>query len=197
MKLTYDTFKKGMDILSFSYLDWKFDKEDEKMLATWYSRLVNMISEQDFLSAVNYYTQIMDKGPNSPLALKTTYAEKCFNAPSPTLVAHALIEAPRRMLLSDFMYENPSVERQKEYLLSDLVMHYPAFRNNCTYAVVVTLTNDYFEVIVDTVSRNDTTEVSILTSELKASYRKELQKSVSHAVISDGLLEANNPLLLN
>lgn len=196
MKLTYDTFKQGIDTLKYCYIDWKFNADDEKMMATWYSRLMNMISEQDFLSAVNYYTQVRDKGPNSPLALKTTYVEKCFDAPSPTLVAHALIEATRRMLLSNLMYENPSVERQKEYLLNGLAMHYPAFRDNCTYAIVVTLTNNYFEVMADILHRNDTTEVSILTSELKASYRKEIQKSISHTVIADGLLEANSPLLL-
>lgn len=77
MKLTYTTFKQGIEILSCSYLDWKFNKNDEKMLATWYSRLVHMISEDEFLSAVNYYSHVMEKGPNSPLALRMPYAEKC------------------------------------------------------------------------------------------------------------------------
>lgn len=197
MKLTYDTFKQGMEILSFSYLDWKFDIGNEKMLAAWYSRLANMISEEDFLPVVNQYSHVMEKGPNSPLALKMRFAENCLDAPAPTLVAHALIEAPRRMLLSDFMYDDPSVEKQKEYLISDLTIHYPGFRNPPVYTVVVALTNEYFDVLVDAVSRNDATEVSILKTELKSSYSKKLYKSVSHSTLSGNLLDRENQLLLN
>lgn len=196
MKLTYDTFKQGMEILSFSYLDWKFDIGNEKMLAAWYSRLVNMISEEEFLPVVNKYSHVMEKGPNSPLSLKKCYFDKFFEIPEPTLVAHALIETSRRMLLSDFMYESPSVDSQKEYLLNDLVMHYPSFRNNKVYSVVVLITNNYFEVFLDAVYRNDTTEVSILMSEIKSVYRKELDKSFSNMLITSELLGSSNQLLL-
>ena len=93
MKLTYDTFKQGIDTLKYCYIDWSFNSDDEKMMATWYSRLMNMIPEQDFLNAVNYYTCVKDKGPNSPVALKKSYIDKySSNIMNPIEALNALRE---------------------------------------------------------------------------------------------------------
>ena len=196
MILTHNTFTTGMKTLSLNYPDWKFNRNDGEAMTVWYSQLRKKISEEDFLSVVNHYCDTMETAPSSPLSLKMTYVKNHLNSPSPAVVAHALVSAERRMLHSDFMYEDPTVEQQKEYLLSDIVMHYPAFRDNHVYTVVVTLADSFYEVLSDTVRRNDTTEVSILVSDLKSAYRKAVDKSVSHMVIAGGLLESNSPLLL-
>ena len=65
------------------------------------------------------------------------------------------------------------------------------------YTVVVALTNEYFDVLVDAVSRNDATEVSILKTELKSSYTKKLYKAVSRSELTGNLLEREDQLLLN
>ena len=75
MKLSTETYKQGMKILANHYLDWKFDLTNSDMVAAWYATLSGLISEQDFIAAVKYYTSIKAKGPTSPVELQETYLE--------------------------------------------------------------------------------------------------------------------------
>lgn len=73
MKLSVETYKQGMKILSNHYLDWKFDLTNSEMVAAWYATLSGLISEQDFICAVKHYTSTKVKGPTSPVDLQATY----------------------------------------------------------------------------------------------------------------------------
>lgn len=73
MKLSVETYEKGMKILSNHYLDWKYDLTNPDMVTAWYATLSGLISEQDFICAVQYYTSTEAKGPTSPVDLQKTY----------------------------------------------------------------------------------------------------------------------------
>ena len=191
--LDIDKFTNGIAILEKCYKGFNLNTEET---SAWYGIIKSEIDEDAFLPLVFNYCK-SESAPTCPADL-IRFGKKVMtdSAPTPTLVAYALINAPRRMLLSEFMYDDPSVDEQKEYLLNDITVHYPGFRNPPLYTVVVALTNEYFEVLIDTVGRNDATEVSILKSELKSSYRKELDKTISHTILTANAIEGMHPLLL-
>jgi len=191
--LKYETFVNGLTLVKKCYLGFDISTEDGR---AWYEIIKSEIEEEAFLPLVFNYCK-SESVPTCPADL-IRFGKKVMtdSAPAPTLVAYALINATSRLLRSDFMYDDPSVDEQKEYLLNDLTVHYPEFRNPPLYTVVVALTNEYFEVSIDTVGRNDATEISILKSELKSSYRKELDKTISHTILTTNAIEGMHPLLL-
>jgi len=75
MKLTTETYRQGMEILANHYLDWKFDFTNLDMVSSWCTTLSDLISEQDFIAAVNCYVHTKVKGPTSPVELQQTYYE--------------------------------------------------------------------------------------------------------------------------
>ena len=76
MQLSIATYKQGMKILSNHYLDWRFDFTNPDMVSAWYATLSGLISEQDFINAVRYYTSTKSKGPTSPVDLQQTYIDQ-------------------------------------------------------------------------------------------------------------------------
>lgn len=193
--LDINTFTKGMTILEKCYKGFKLESEE---ILAWYEVIKTDTDEDAFLPLILNYCRT-ESSPTCPADL-IRFGKKILmdNAPAPAFIANELIESVRRMQFDyDFSYSNPSNKEIEEYLLNDLIGHNAAFRQNNIYVIVVTLLNDYSAVIIDTVSRNDSTEMSILTSELKSSYRKELDKTVSRTILTSNLLEGMNPLLLN
>lgn len=115
MKLTTETYKQGMEVLSNNYLDWKFDFTNPDMVSGWYAALSELIPEQDFIDAIRHYILTMEKGPNSPVALKKPYAEKCIgDVMTPVAALSAL-----RELLSTCELDDDD-ERVVESLAADI-----------------------------------------------------------------------------
>ena len=73
MKLTVNTFSSGMKIMSYTYLDWKYDINNKEMAGVWYMELSRMISEEDFMKAINIYTDTQSKAPGSPVEFRNAY----------------------------------------------------------------------------------------------------------------------------
>ncbi len=73
MKLTVNTFSAGMKIMSYTYLDWKYDINNKEMAGVWYMELSGMISEEDFMKAINIYTNTQSKAPSSPVEFRDVY----------------------------------------------------------------------------------------------------------------------------
>lgn len=73
MKLTVNTFNAGMKIMSYTYPDWKYDINNKEMVGVWYMKLSGMISEEDFMKAVNIYTDTQSKAPGSPVEFRDSY----------------------------------------------------------------------------------------------------------------------------
>lgn len=196
MKLSTETYKKGMKFLASQYLNWKFDFNNKDMVSGWYATLSSVISEENFTPLIFHYCQ-SQPAPNGPSDLLNFGKTRCIdNSPSPAVVAHTLVDSVDRVLHNHIMYESPTVEQKKQQLLCDIVMYYPTFREDCVYTAIVVLVNDWYVVIEDTIQLYDPTALSILKSELKTAYCKELQKSVSHVAISGSLLETSSSLLL-
>ncbi len=73
MELTFNTFHAGMKILSYTYVNWKYNIDNIEMVAVWYKKLSRMISEEDFMKAVNTYTDTQAKAPGSPVEFRDAY----------------------------------------------------------------------------------------------------------------------------
>lgn len=189
--LQYETFVNGIASLKKCYRGFNLNREE--MLA-WYDVIKAVISESEFLPLIFDYC-ISESAPTCPADIIRLRKKMALDsAPAPAFVADRLFDSTRRMLHSG-SYED--LEESKKNLLNDLVMQNPEFRPDNVYVVVVTLVNQYYEVLIDAVRCCERTEISILTSEIKSSYRKELNKTVSYTGLTGSLPEAKDSLLLN
>lgn len=192
--LQFETFVNGLTLIKQIYLNFNISNESSK---AWYEIIKTVIEEDAFLPLVLNYCK-SESAPTCPADI-IKFGKKVLTdaAPAPSVVANELINSVKRMLIEDYSigYDD-NVEKNRQLLLDDLLARNPEFRPDNIYVVTVNLVKDYYEVLVSTVLHNDRTEISILTSEIKSSYRKELDKTVSHMVFTDNMLKGANALLL-
>lgn len=192
--LKSETFSKGMTILETCCKGFELNAEEAE---TWYQIIKTVIDDDAFLPLVLNYCK-SESAPTCPADL-IKFARKMLTdtAPSPAFVADALFEAVDSMIHDyDFIYSDPSQEDIQEYIVTALIGRNVLFRRDDIHVVLVTLVKDYSGALVKTVRHNNSTEISILTSEIKSSYRNTLNRTVSRSVISVNALEGSNPLLL-
>lgn len=189
--LQYETFVNGIASLKKCYKGFNLNREE--MLA-WYDVIKAVISESEFLPLIFDYciSESIPIGPSDIIRLRKKMA--LDSAPAPAFVADKLIDSTRRMLRSR---STEDLEENKKNLLNNLVMQNPEFRPDNVYIVVVTLVSQYYEVLVDVVSYNERKDISILATEIKSSYRKELNKTISYTGLTGSLPVAKDSLLLN
>lgn len=192
--LDINTFMNGITLIKKCYKGFELDSDE---ISAWYEIIKSVIDDDAFLPMVLNYCR-SESAPTCPADI-IRFGKKALRdaAPAPAFVANELIESVRRMLIDDYSIGYGSdVEENRQHLLDDLLARNPEFRPDSIYVVTVTLVKDYYEVLVNTVLHNDRTEISILTSEIKSSYRKELDKTVSHTVLTTNAIEGMTPLLL-
>lgn len=192
--LGIDTFTEGIAVLRKCYKGFNLNPEEAP---TWYEIIKSAIDDDAFLPLLMSYCR-SESTPTCPADI-IRFGKRSLTdaAPTPSIISNELVNSVKRMLIEDYSigYDD-NVEDNKQNLLNDIVSRNPILRLESIYVVVVNLINSYYEVLVDTVIHNDRTEISILTSEIKSSYRKELDKAVSHTVLTNNLLKGANVLLL-
>lgn len=191
--LDFNTFTNGLNILEKCYKGFELTSEE---MPVWYEIIKSDIDDNTFMPLVVNYCK-SESAPKCPADL-IRFGKKLLsdNAPAPALVARELNESVRRMYFDDFMYTNPNPDETRQYLLNDIVAHNESFKQENVYVVIISLLNEYADVIQDVVINGDRTELSILNSEIKSSYRKELDKAISRSILSANMLEGASPLLL-
>lgn len=192
--LDTETFSKGIAMLESCYLTFNLQDADRP---TWYAIIKDVIDDAAFLPLILNYCR-SESAPTCPSDLIRFGKQMLTDAvPAPAFVANALVEAVEHMNSDyDFTFSDPSQDDIQEYVVNYLVAQNVAFRRDDIHVVLVTLVKDYSGILVKAVKYNDHTEISILTSEIKNSYRNALKKTVSRSVLSADALEGNNPLLL-
>lgn len=192
--LDIDKFTNGVAILEKCYKGFNLDSEET---SAWYEIIKSAIDGDAFLPLVLNYCK-SESAPTCPADI-IRFGKKSLTdaAPSPSIVANELVYSVKQMLIQDYSigYDD-NVEENKQNLLNDMITRNPILRLESIYVVIVNIVNSYYKVLVDTVIHNDRTEISILTSEIKQSYRKELDKAVSQTVLTNNLLKGANVLLL-
>lgn len=192
--LDINTFMNGITIVKKCYKGFELDSDE---ISTWYEIIKSAIDEDAFLPLVFNYCK-SESAPTCPADI-IKFGKKVLTdaAPAPSVVANELVNSVKRMLIEDYSigYDD-NVEDNKQNFLNDTISRNPILRLESIYVVVVNLVNNYYEVLVDAVIHNDRTEISILTSEIKSSYRKELDNTVSRTVLTANAIEGMTPLLL-
>lgn len=189
--LDIETFTRGIASLEKCYKGFSLDSEET---IAWYEVIRAVINETEFLPLIFDYC-ISESAPKCPADIIRLRKRMMLDAaPAPAFVADKLIDSTRRMLYSE---SSEDAEENKKALLNDLVMKNPEFRPESIYIVVSTLVKQYYEVLTDAVRHCERTEISILTSEIKASYRKELNKTSPYTGLTSKLLETRKTLLLD
>lgn len=189
--LDINTFMNGITIIKKCYKSFELDSEE---VSTWYEIIKSMIDEDAFLPLIFNYCK-SESAPTCPADIINFGKKTLMNAaPAPSYLAKKLIESARHMIWDSGLSED--IEENIKTMTSDLVAQNPEFRQHNIYVVLLTLCKQYFEVLIDAVRYNERTELSIITSEIKSSYRKELDKTISHTVLTANAIEGMPPLLL-
>lgn len=189
--LDIDKFTNGIAILEKCYKGFNLNTEET---SAWYEIIKSEINEDAFLPLIFNYCK-SESAPKCPADIINFGKKALMDAyPVPSYIAKKLIESAKRLIWDIGLAEE--AEDNMKNMTSDLVMYNPEFRQESMYLVVLNLVKQYCEVLIDTVRYNERTEISILTSEIKSSYRKELNKTISRTVLTTDALEGMHPLLL-
>lgn len=188
--LDIDKFTNGIAILEKCYKGFNLNPEET---SAWYEIIKSEIDEDVYLPLIFNYCK-SESAPTCPADI-INFGKKALMdaAPAPSYVANKLIESARRLLL-EYPGWNEDAENRR-LMFSDLISRYPEFKQDNVRFVLRIIVNQYCEVLIETVNYNERTEISILTSEIKSSYKKELAKEVYQNKLTRQSLEGM-PLLL-
>ena len=177
MKLTNITFMNGMKILACTYAYWKVNISDPQVMGVWSRHFRHTTDEEAFLPLIEAYCQT-EPEPKSPADIMN-YARNMMidSTLSPENFVQAFINAIEQMREDDFVYGDPSIEEQKDYVLWNIFARYPECRIDFVHGVVKGMVQEYFNSLYEAVRCGNTTTLSIVSSEIKSKYVERLRSS--------------------
>ena len=184
MKLTNVTFMNGMKILACTYAYWKVDISDPQVMGVWSRHFRHTTDEDAFLPLIEAYCQT-EPEPKSPADIMNFARKKMTDSVlSSESFVQAFINAIEQMREDDFIYGDPSIEEQKDYVIWNIFARHPECRIDFVHNVIKDMVHEYFNSLYEAVRCGNTTTLSIVCSEIKSTYDKRLLTSAGRTTFT-------------
>lgn len=184
MEYTKTVFMDGMKELKGIYVYWKVDIKDPQLMGKWYKTFKKVFDGDAFLPLIILYCQT-EPAPTCPSDLINFARKKMVNsALSPERFVQAFIEALKNMQKDDFIYSDPSIEEEKQYVTLNVFLRYPESRIDYSNEAITDAVDEYLQSLWSALSSYNSTTVSIVSSEIKSKYSEKLFEAACRTPIT-------------
>lgn len=170
----------GFNYIEKSYKGFKLTAEE---VIIWNNNLRD-IDEEAFLPLIIAYCQT-EPAPECASDI-INFARKMMvdTALSPERFVRAFINAIEQMRKDNFIYTDPSIEEQTQYITCKIFLKYPEARIDYVQRVITDMVHEYFQSLEDAIDSGNSTTLAICSSEIKAKYTERLYLSASHTTFT-------------
>lgn len=176
----FDTITKGINYLITSYKGLQLGPDE---IIAWTNNL-KAIEDDAFMPLVYMYCQ-SEPAPKSAADIMNFARKKMVDsALSSESFVQAFINAIEQMREDDFIYGDPSIEEQKDYVIWNIFARHPECRIDFVHDVVEDMVHEYFNSLYEAVRCGNTTTLSIVCSEIKSAYNKRLITSAGRTTLT-------------